>query len=59
MKLLHWEVTDSAKVDCSALKKFDEMFKLLKQPCIYKVDWERSCGFPVTGYAQMAQGFAA
>lgn len=52
----HREVTDPEKVDCSALSKFDEMFELLKQPYIDKVDWERRCGFPVTSYAQMVQG---
>ena len=55
----HREVTDPAKVECSALSKFDEMFELLKRPYIDKADWERRCGFPVTSYAQMAQGLGA
>ncbi len=55
----HRTATDPEKVDCSALRKFDEMFELLKQPYIDKADWERMCGFPVTSYAQMAQGLGA
>ncbi|MCY3690266.1 MAG: tryptophan 7-halogenase [Gammaproteobacteria bacterium] len=55
----HRTATDPAKVDCSALRKFDDMFELLKQPYIDKADWERMCGFPVTSYAQMAQGLGA
>ena len=52
----HRTAVDPEKVDCSALSRFDEMFELLKQPYIDKADWERRCGFPVTSYAQMAQG---
>ena len=55
----HRIAADPAKVDCSALRKFDDMFELLKQPYIDKADWERMCGFPVTSYAQMAQGLGA
>ena len=43
-------------VDCSALQKFDDMIELMNQPYIDKADWERRCGFPLTSYAQMAQG---
>lgn len=55
----HRAVADPAKVDCTALSKFDEMFELLEQSYIGKADWERRCGFPVSSYAQMAQGLGA
>ena len=43
-------------VGCSALSKFDDLLKLMNQHYIDKADWERRCGFPLTSYAQMAQG---
>ena len=43
-------------VGCSALQKFDDMIELMNQQYIDKADWERRCGFPLTSYAQMAQG---
>ena len=43
-------------VGCSALQKFDDMIELMNQTYIAEADWERRCGFPLTSYAQMAQG---
>ena len=43
-------------VGCSALSKFDDMLELMNQHYVEKADWERRCGFPLTSYAQMAQG---
>ena len=43
-------------VDCTALRKFDEMIDLLNQPVIDKEDWDRMCAVPLTSYAQMSQG---
>ena len=47
---------DPQEVDCNALSKFDDMFKLLKQPVIEQADWNRLCGVPVTSFAQVSQG---
>ena len=52
----HRQATNPDLVDCDALEKFDEMFQLLNQPVIDESDWDRRCGFPVTSYAQLAQG---
>lgn len=43
-------------VDCGALQKFDDMFELMKQPCVDKSDWDRMCGVPLTSFAQVSQG---
>ena len=43
-------------VGCAALQKFDDMIELMNQTYIAEADWERRCGFPLTSYAQMAQG---
>ena len=50
------QAVDPEVVGCSALQKFDDMIELMNQPYIDKTDWERRCGFPLTSYAQMAQG---
>lgn len=52
----HRHVTNPDLVDCDALENFDEMFQLLNQPVIDESDWDRRCGFPVTSFAQLAQG---
>ena len=53
----HRKVTDPKAVDCTALRKFDEMIELLNRPVIDKADWNRMCGgFSLTSYAQMSQG---
>ena len=52
----HRKALDPDKVDCAALSKFDDMFELMNRHYIDKADWERRCGFPLTSYAQMAQG---
>ena len=50
-------VADPEAVDCSALRKFDEMIELMNRPVIPKADWDRMCGgFSLTSYAQMCQG---
>ena len=38
------KAVDPKRVDCSALKKFDEMIELLNRPVIDKADWDRNCG---------------
>ena len=43
-------------VDCGALQKFDDMFELMKQPCVDKLDLHRMCGVPLTSFAQVSQG---
>ena len=50
------QAVDPEVVGCSALQKFDDMIELMNQQYIDKADWERRCGFPLTSYAQMAQG---
>ena len=52
----HRKVADPKQVDCGALNKFDEMFKLLQQPLVDQADWDRMCGVPVTSFAQVSQG---
>ena len=52
----HRQAMNPDLVDCDVLEKFDEMFQLLNQPVIDESDWDRRCGFPVTSYAQLAQG---
>lgn len=52
----HREVLDTIHEDSSALRKFDEMFDLLRQPVVDKSDWNRLCAVPVTSYAQLTQG---
>ena len=50
------KAADPELVGCSALRKFDEMIKLLNQSVIDKADWNRMCAVPLTSYAQMSQG---
>ena len=50
------KAADPQEVDCNALSKFDDMFKLLGQPVIDQADWNRLCGVPVTSFAQVSQG---
>ena len=52
----HRKVADPEAVDCTALRKFDDMLGLLNQPVIDKADWDRMCAVPLTSYAQMSQG---
>ena len=52
----HRGVLDALGEDCTALRKFDEMFDLLRQPVVDKTDWNRLCAAPVTSYAQLTQG---
>ena len=53
----HRKVADPDAVDCTALRKFDDMIELLNRPVIDKADWNRMCGgFSLTSYAQMCQG---
>ena len=51
------KAADPELVKCTALRKFDEMIKLINQPVLEKADWDRKCAlFPLTSYAQTAQG---
>ena len=52
----HLELSDPNAAGGGAYKKFAGMFDLLKQPVVDKADWEKSCGVPVTSYAQISQG---
>ena len=52
----HRNVVHPDVVGCDALRKFDGMFELMNQAYIDQADWHRRCGFPLTSYAQMAQG---
>ena len=52
----HRDVAHPDAVGCDALLKFDGMFELMNQAYIDQADWHRRCGFPLTSYAQMAQG---
>ncbi|MDE0273044.1 MAG: tryptophan 7-halogenase [Gammaproteobacteria bacterium] len=52
----HRDVVHPDAVGCDALRKFDGMFELMNQAYIDQADWHRRCGFPLTSYAQMAQG---
>ena len=52
----HRTALESEEVGRAALCKFDDMFELMNQPLVDKADWERRCGFPLTSFAQMAQG---
>ena len=53
----HRKVADPEAVDCTALRKFDDMIELLNRTVIDKADWNRMCGgFSLTSYAQMCQG---
>ena len=50
------KATSPDAVGCGALRKFDDMFELMKQPCVDKSDWDRMCGVPITSFAQVSQG---
>ena len=50
------KAADPKAVDCDALRKFDDMFELMKRPCVDKSDWNRMCGVPLTSFAQVSQG---
>ena len=50
------QAVDPDVVGCAALRRFDEMIELMNQLYINQEDWDRRCGFPLTSYAQMAQG---
>ena len=51
------EAVDPDVVDCTALRKFDDMIELMNRPVIDKADWNRTCGgVSLTSYAQMCQG---
>ena len=50
------KAADPDAVGCDALRKFDEMIKLIDQPVIDKANWNRMCGVPLTSYAQISQG---
>ena len=52
----HRDVVHPDAVGCDALRKFDGMFELMNQAYIDQADWHRRCGFPLTSFAQMAQG---
>ena len=56
---LYRKVVDPDAVDCAALSKFDNMFELLNQAYVDEADWNRRCGFPLSSYAQMAQGLGS
>ncbi len=54
------EATDPLVVDCSALRKFDEMLEVVDAKTPDPADWERQCAFfPVSSFAQMAHGLSA
>ena len=52
----HRTAADPEAVDCAALRRFDEMLALMKQPVIDKADWDRMCAVPLTSYCQLSQG---
>ena len=52
----HRDVADPKRVGCSALEKFDDLLKVLKQPVIDKEDWEQNAPLPLSSYAQIAEG---
>ena len=53
----HRKVADPERVDCAALRKFDEMLELTNQSVIDKSDWNRELSyFPLSSYCQMSQG---
>ncbi len=52
----HREAADPEAVDCTALRKFDDMIELMNRAVIDKADWNRMCAVPLTSYAQMSQG---
>ena len=52
----HRESASPELVDCDALRKFDEMIKLIGQPNLDSADLNRMCGVPATSYTQMSQG---
>ena len=56
---LYRKVVDPDAVDCAALSRFDNMFELLNQAYVDEADWNRRCGFPLSSYAQMAQGLGS
>ncbi len=50
------KAADPARVDCDALRRFDEMIELMRQTVIDKSDWNRMCAVPLTSYCQVSQG---
>ena len=50
------EAADPDVVGCDALRRFDEMIKLINQPVIDKSHWNRMCGVPLTSYLQISEG---
>ena len=52
----HRQAADPQRVDCNALRKFDDMLDLLGQTVIDPTDWNRMCAVPLTSFAQMSQG---
>ena len=52
----HREAASPEAVDCEALRKFDEMIKLIGRPDLDSADLNRMCGVPATSYTQMSQG---
>jgi tryptophan halogenase len=54
------QAADPLVVGCSALRKFDEMIKLVNAQTPDPADWDRQCAFfPVSSFAQMAHGLGA
>ena len=56
----HRGVADPLVVECSALRKFDEMIELVAALNPDPADWERRCAFiPLSSFAQVAHGLGA
>ena len=55
----HRSAANPEIVGCTALSKFEEMIKLIRSPVIEQKEWDRRAGFPLTSFAQMAQGMGA
>ncbi|MXX65987.1 MAG: tryptophan 7-halogenase [Chloroflexi bacterium] len=54
------EVADPTAVNCSALRKFDEMIEAVAALNPDPADWERRCAFiPVSSFAQVAHGLGS
>ena len=52
----HVEQNNFNVIGSKSLEKFYNMFELLKQPVLAKEDLERSCGFPLSSFAQLSHG---
>ncbi len=50
------KAADPEVVNCTALRKFDEMIGLLNQPAFRDVDWKRVCAVPLASYIQISRG---